>query len=1117
MMTILKLTLREMIYYRGRIFLALAAIIAVCCMIVWFIGSFDILEQAAQRDVKNYFGDYDLVILTNRGNLPEKLIAELRADTEHVVRADRGFQVSCNAAREVAESALDKVRRTTGTPATSPTIHGMESAAAPYDVEDGRWFRADSAAEQGVDAECLVSTSARKMLQSFTGQQEKSTDIRLDETLDVTTAAGNFKLKIVGFLKQGISASGLSSPNTRMPGGGGQAPQTLSAELSQYTPGSGVGSAAQTPSTQAPPQAGRGRFRVNVISSSIYVPLEAARKIAGNPDGCNMVYVRLRHIPVEIFREKWEKKWNPAENFLEFHDVESVKEMLAKREDTTRLILAQATGAIGLVLLAAVFIIFTTLSMGVNERTRQLAILRTLGFTRRQVAGMIMLEGVFLGVFGWAGGLLAGWLMLAAIVAMNPGMAAGGVTLSLLTVTVALACSLIGALLASILPAWRATRIAPLDALAQERKLPSEKGIFLAAFCGAGILLTVWLLVFVVPMSDELRGIVASTGGSVITAGAMLLLAPAVIILVEKTLGPVISRMLGMNPAFLANQLSSNKWRTLGTTLSLSIGLGLYVMIQLWGYSMLVPFTPSKGMPNTLVSFLPAGLPYTEVGAVMEIPGVVQEDFMPLALEQPKLAPRMMAGKAGNIINAQMDNVVVFGVDPQIAFRQENPTVNLKFLEGGRREALRALCDTEQRACVIPDTLAKRFDLKVGDQLPLVVPTSAGGGRGGFGGGGRGPGSATGGGPGGGPGEKRPEVKENMPSEAVSTPDSPAEADRKPSGGMKMTAGTEASRSEAERPDSIAESVSTFGGPEQNRLITQHRDPVVPLTTFAPVPAAAVCPHCGLEIGTPGADVKIVEYKIVGIAEMPGWQWLTKTSGVRTQSGRSGGMIIAAYENVKRDFNLTRTGFFWLNTEPGTTHAFLETEMQKIASRASGADSLAAGENVRLAQTARGVSQGFVKVNTHETMMESLGTRANSVIQQMARMPLMILLMTTLAVMNTMIASVRTRRWEMGILRAYGVTRGGLVRLIFAEAVLIGLTACVLSFGFGAFTTLCILKGSASMFSDFLSGVIPALVIPWEKLCVGFAITLGVCVFAAIYPAIRAGMEEPADLLRRKG
>ena len=53
-----------------------------------------------------------------------------------------------------------------------------------------------------------------------------------------------------------------------------------------------------------------------------------------------------------------------------------------------------------------------------------------------------------------------------------------------------------------------------------------------------------------------------------------------------------------------------------------------------------------------------------------------------------------------------------------------------------------------------------------------------------------------------------------------------------------MTAGTGASRSEAERPDSIAEPVSTSGTPVQNRQVSHHHDPVVPLTTFAPVPAA---------------------------------------------------------------------------------------------------------------------------------------------------------------------------------------------------------------------------------------------------------------------------------------
>lgn len=1192
--TLLKLTLRELAFRKTRFLLALLAIVATCCMIVWFIGSFDILKNAAKNDVKNYFGDYQVIITkSGRGNMPESLVAELRADSKNVVRADRAFQTSCNAARGLSETAgLDKIRAIMGTPQSNPVIMGMEMEVSPFDVDEGVWFK-PVAAGGDVDAECLLNTSAKAMFQQARGAKPEDMEratapVELGELVDVNTGAGNFKLKIVGFLKQGVNVSGLSTQ-----GGGGrrQPPPPQNQQQNQQSQRQGRGEGQGSPSavtsaasqdarpappvsgkTAAAPEAARaetapaadekkpleetsennvtsaniaipagvtppappqtspmgpgGRGGVSLTSAAVYVPLEVARKIAGDAAGCNILYIQLQGIPVKEFREKWEQKCKLENIDVAFFDTVTMMESIDAR-DSADTILRQAQGAIGLVVLAALLIIFTTLSMGVNERTRQLAILRTLGFTKGQIAGLIMMEGALLGVFGWAGGLLAGWLMLQVIVAMNAGMEVGGVALSSLTIIVALVTSLVGAMLASILPAWRATRVAPLDALAQNRTLPPQKGIVIAGLIGAALLFLVWVMVYIWPLEVKVGGKDVTMSVNLFTAVAFLLMAPLAVVIVEKLLGPVMARLLGMNPAFLANELSSNKWRTLGTTLSLCIGLGLYSMIQIWGYSMLGPFTPTKDVPNTLVGFFPSGIPNSEVAAVMEVPGVILDDFMPLAIEQPNVAQSIIDAAAaakgepasgGGGMGGQMNNVVLFGVDPQIAFRKKNPTVTVKFLEGSREATLRALCDYEERACVIPDTTAARFNLKVGDKLALVVPESARGqdrggpgGPGGFGGmrGGR-PGTdgAAGGRPGAGPrpadsAAESKENAENTPSGDVSAAVSPAQDSGASTDGTHTPPA--AASAEGGRPGGMApggEGSRSGGGPGMGG----GRGGRGGGGGFSGGPGGG---------GADGDSDHIVEYKIVGIVEIPGWHWITKTTGVRTQSGRTGGMVFAAYDNVKSDFNLTRNRFFWMNTVPGTKYDVLESHFQEIASRSGSVETLTEADNTHQSRAAAGVTQGFVKVSTYESLMASIGRRSESVIQQMARMPLIILIITTLAVMNTMMASVRTRRWEMGILRAYGVTRGGLVRLIFAEALLIGICACVLCFGFGAFAAACTIKG-VSGFGGFLAGITPALVIPWSKLGFGFGIALGVCIIAAIIPAIRAGREEPASLLVRK-
>jgi hypothetical protein len=58
----------------------------------------------------------------------------------------------------------------------------------------------------------------------------------------------------------------------------------------------------------------------------------------------------------------------------------------------------------------------------------------------------------------------------------------------------------------------------------------------------------------------------------------------------------------------LRSQLGSNLWRTLGTTAALTVGLGLFVAMQIWGYSMLEPFKPGID-PDMLVAFQRAACP----------------------------------------------------------------------------------------------------------------------------------------------------------------------------------------------------------------------------------------------------------------------------------------------------------------------------------------------------------------------------------------------------------------------------------------------------------------------------------------------------------------------------
>ena len=97
-------------------------------------------------------------------------------------------------------------------------------------------------------------------------------------------------------------------------------------------------------------------------------------------------------------------------------------------------------------------------------------------------------------------------------------------------------------------------------------------------------------------------------------------------------------------------------------------------------------------------------------------------------------------------------------------------------------------------------------------------------------------------------------------------------------------------------------------------------------------------------------------------------------------------------------------------------------------------------------------------------------------------------------------------------MRSLGVTRFGLFRLILAEAILVGVAAILLSLAFGTMAGYC--GTGVTRYINVRGGMVTPLIIPWAKLAVGFLITIGLCILAALWPAIRTGHTEPLKLLQ---
>jgi putative ABC transport system permease protein len=242
----------------------------------------------------------------------------------------------------------------------------------------------------------------------------------------------------------------------------------------------------------------------------------------------------------------------------------------------------------GVSVVVAAFLIVNTFSILVAQRSRELALLRALGASGRQVTRSVLVEALVVGLIGATLGVGLGVVLAMGIRALfaNFGLDLTGQPLIFAPRTV-LACYVVGVLVtmaAAWLPARRTARIAPVQALRDDIALP-ETSIHRRLLLGVlGVLLGVAMMFL------GLFGSVPK-GGYVLGAGTLAVL------LGVTAVSPVISRpflaaaQATYRRAFgsvgnLAGQNSlRNPRRTTATASALMIGLALGCLMAMIGSS----------------------------------------------------------------------------------------------------------------------------------------------------------------------------------------------------------------------------------------------------------------------------------------------------------------------------------------------------------------------------------------------------------------------------------------------------------------------------------------------------------------------------------------------------
>ena len=234
----------------------------------------------------------------------------------------------------------------------------------------------------------------------------------------------------------------------------------------------------------------------------------------------------------------------------------------------------------------AVFIIFNTFNVLVAQRTRELALLRAVGASRRQVLLAVVGEAGIVGLFSGAAGLLGGIGVAALLRALITAFSGGGlVTVGLQiqprTVIVSFVVAFVVTVIAAIVPAVRASRIPPVAAMRDDFVLPTASLRRRTRLGVVTLVIGAALLVAGVNKGSALQiGI-----GALLMFRGVVALSPVLSRPIVGGLGQVLPRFWGTTGRLARENALRNPRRTAATASALMIGIALTTTMSIMASS----------------------------------------------------------------------------------------------------------------------------------------------------------------------------------------------------------------------------------------------------------------------------------------------------------------------------------------------------------------------------------------------------------------------------------------------------------------------------------------------------------------------------------------------------
>jgi len=365
----------------------------------------------------------------------------------------------------------------------------------------------------------------------------------------------------------------------------------------------------------------------------------------------------------------------------------------------------------GIALFVGSFVIANSLSITIAQRTRELATLRMLGASRRQVLGSIVLEALVVGVVASVIGLFLGLLLAEGLFglfdAVGFTLPNTGLVFLARTAIVALLAGILVTLFASLRPAIRATRVPPVAAVREGATLPPGR---FARFRGIGTVLLAAAGFVALSYGlfrdglDTTQILVWMGLGTLLVFLGVALFSSRIVRPLAQLLGWPATRMGGAAGILARDNARRNPQRTASTSAALMIGLALVTLVATLAAGIVSSFESSVDELFTgdfaitaQNNFSP--IPVDAAGAAAEAPGVVV---------------------VGNVRSGE---TLVFGdasfstaVDPGMA-----EVINMTWKEGSQS----VFSTLGEDGAFVDDGFAEDHELGVGSPIEVTFPNGS--------------------------------------------------------------------------------------------------------------------------------------------------------------------------------------------------------------------------------------------------------------------------------------------------------------------------------------------------------------------------------------------------------